>query len=90
MLRQLKKKFKKSVVLIVIWLVIFDTKWCFGTKTSSIDSEIISLIEKLIQNPEKINALAINELIMLEKIKNIILDKINQEKTINFWLLRQG
>jgi len=81
------RKINMFIVLIVIWLSILGPKSCFG---NNIDPEIISLINMLKKHPDKITALTKNELIILEKIKTMILYRINQENASNFWILRQG
>ena len=81
-------KINRFFVLFIIWLLILQCiNLCFGM---TIDLETMNFIRRLQSNPEKINTLTKNESIMFGKIKSMILDRINQERALNFWTLRQG
>ena len=80
-------KINRLVVLFIIWLILQCINLSFGM---TIDLEAMNFIRKLQNNPEKINTLTKNETIMFGKIKSMILDRINQERALHFWTLRQG
>lgn len=80
-------KINRLVVLFIIWLILQCINLSFGM---TIDLEAMNFIRKLQNNPEKINTLTNNETIMFGKIKSMILDRINQERALHFWTLRQG
>ena len=80
-------KINRLVVLFIILLILQCINLSFGM---TIDLEAMNFIRKLQNNPEKINTLTKNETIMFGKIKSMILDRINQERALHFWTLRQG